>query len=65
MKQCYVTGYTVIDASIRNCPHPSVISRYGRNGKCNVSYMVCRKCRFARKDTMSGGVFCEYANRTN
>ena len=60
MKRCDVTGYTVIDASIRNCPHPSVISRYGRNGVCKVCYMVCRKCRFARKDDMSGGVFCEY-----
>lgn len=65
MKQCYVTGYSVIDASIRNCPHPSVISLYGRNGKCQVCYTVCRKCRFARKDNMSGGVFCDYANRTN
>lgn len=63
MKQCYVTGYTVIDASIRNCPHPSVISRYGRNGKCQVCYMVCRKCRFARKDSMSGGVFCDYGKQ--
>lgn len=50
----------MIDASVRNCPHPSVISRYGRGGICQVSYMVCRKCRFARKCEHDGGIKCGY-----
>lgn len=63
MKKCDVTGYECIDASIRSCPHPSVINRYGRNGKCNVSYMVCRKCHFAVKCEFDGGIKCGYGQK--
>ena len=60
MTRCDVTGYTVIDASIRNCPHPSVISRYGKGGTCKVCYAVCRKCHFSQKDEHDGGLKCKY-----
>lgn len=46
---------------IRSCPHPAVISRYGRmSGKANVSIYQCRKCQFGDVRPFDGSVGCNY-----
>lgn len=60
MTYCDVLGYLMPDYSVRECPHPAVIKKHGLNGKCNVSYYVCKKCAFGRKAKLDGGLFCDY-----
>lgn len=50
----------MIDASVRSCPHPAVIGRYGRNGKAQVCWLICRKCQFGEKGKYDGGIKCTY-----
>lgn len=60
MKKCDVTGYTMIDQSVRSCPHPQVIAKYGRNGRCNVCWLACRKCKYGKKGEYDGGIACRF-----
>ena len=64
MTRCDVSGYTYIDSAVRRCPHPKVIARYGHAGKCNVSWLICRKCQFGRKGKYDGGWMCDYGKQT-
>lgn len=55
-----VIGKTFTPGSIRQCPEPHVIKRYGVGGICNVSVYTCRKCRYVINHKWFGGVSCGY-----
>lgn len=55
-----VIGKSFASVSMRSCPHPKVISKYGVGGVANVSVYTCRKCRFVIKEKLFGGVRCGY-----
>ena len=55
-----VIGKEFAPVSMRSCPHPKVINKYGVGGVANVSVYTCRKCRFAIKEKLFGGVRCGY-----
>lgn len=44
----------------RPCPEPHVIARYGVGGVANVSYWVCKKCKYHAEYKWHGGVSCTY-----
>ena len=46
--------------SVRSCPHPAVIQRYGTGGVANVSAWTCRKCRFGTRSKYGGLWGCNY-----
>lgn len=48
------------ECAVRECPHPSVIKRYGTGGVANVSLYVCKKCKFKETYEGYGGVGCTY-----
>ncbi len=55
-----VIGKTFTPGSIRQCPEPHVIKRYGVGGIANVSVYTCRKCRYVINHKWFGGVSCGY-----
>lgn len=55
-----VLGRTFADCSVRQCPEPNVIRRFGMGGVANVSVYVCRKCKFRKEYELHGGVGCTY-----
>lgn len=55
-----VIGKTFSHGSVRSCPHPGVIKRFGMGGVANVSVWTCRKCRYVIKHKWIGGVSCGY-----
>ena len=55
-----VIGKTFAPISIRQCPHPEVIKKYGVGGVANVSVWTCRMCRHRIEDKYYGGVSCGY-----
>ena len=57
--QCDVTGRTYAACSVRECPEPNVIRRYGSGGKAHVSVYVCQKCKYAVHYQFFGGLSCE------
>lgn len=46
--------------AMRQCPHPSVIRKYGVGGVANVSLYVCRRCKYHETYQYHGGVGCTY-----
>ena len=57
---CDVTGKMFSPVSVRDCPEPHVIKRYGIGGKCKVSVWICKKCRYGRRDDLCDGWRCAY-----
>ena len=57
---CDVSGHLFKPCSIRQCPEPHVIKRYGTGGVANVSVWVCRKCPYHQNQKLFGGVSCRY-----
>jgi len=57
---CDVTAHNYSPVSVRECPVPSVIRKYGVGGKCKVSVYICRKCRYGRRVEMFDGWRCGY-----
>lgn len=55
-----VLHQTFPQCCMRECPHPSVIKRYGVGGVANVSLYVCKKCKFSETYDFHGGVGCTY-----
>ena len=55
-----VMGMRFADCSVRRCPHPSVIKRYGIGGVCNVSLWTCKKCKYVIRETLFEGYRCGY-----
>ena len=55
-----VIGKAFADCLMRQCPHPSVIKRYGTGGVAMVSVYTCRKCRYCKEYELHGGVSCTY-----
>ena len=55
-----VLGMSFDPISIRRCPHPEVIKRYGTGGKAYVSVLTCRKCKFHESVKWIGGSKCKY-----
>lgn len=58
--RCDVTGKMFAPVSVRSCPEPHVIKRYGVGGECKVSVYICRKCRFGRREKLLDGWRCVY-----
>ena len=56
--RCDVSGYSFSSISVRECPEPNVIRRYGSGGVAHVSVYVCRKCRYAIPCKFFGGLTC-------
>lgn len=52
------------DCSIRECPHPKVIERYGTGGVATVSIYTCKKCKFAERARYFDGYGCGYKLET-
>lgn len=55
-----VTGRRFADVSVRRCPCPAVINKYGTGGVCNVSVYTCKKCKFAVRMDFFEGYKCRY-----
>lgn len=55
-----VIGREFADCSVRSCPHPRVIAKYGVGGVANVSVYTCRRCKFHTEDKLCFGVNCGY-----
>lgn len=55
-----VAGKMFSPGSIRQCPEPHVIKRFGVGGIANVSVYTCRKCKFHKDYQHHGGVGCTY-----
>lgn len=55
-----VIGKRFYSGSVRSCPEPHVIKRYGIGGVANVSVYTCRKCRYAISHKWHGGLSCGY-----
>ena len=62
--RCDVTGREYHSCMVRECFHPQVLRRYGKNGKANVSIYVCRKCRHKVTVPDCGMLGCSY-NRSS
>lgn len=58
--RCDVTGKMFPPISVRECPEPHVIKRYGLGGKCNVSVLICKKCKYGKRDDLCDGWGCVY-----
>lgn len=58
--RCDVTLKQFPHFSVRECPHPGVIKRYGTGGVAHVCVYVCFKCKYARRFRFFGGVGCSY-----
>lgn len=55
-----VLGLRFPDVCVRECPHPTIIKKYGNNGVANVSWYSCTRCKFAKKYKYHGGISCTY-----
>lgn len=55
-----VIGKSFPTVSVRPCPHPNVIKRYGVGGVANVSVWTCQKCRFGMRSKYGGLWGCDY-----
>ena len=55
-----VNGKCFAECLMRQCPHPSVIKRYGTGGVVTVSVYTCRRCRHKKEYQFYGGVSCTY-----
>lgn len=55
-----VIGKMFSPGSVRSCPEPHVIKRYGVGGRANVSVYTCRKCKYHEDVKWFGGVKCGY-----
>lgn len=55
-----VIGKMFSPGSVRSCPEPHVIKRFGVGGRANVSVWTCRKCRYHEGMKWFGGVKCGY-----
>ena len=62
--RCDVTGNTYPSISVRECPSPAVIKRYGTGGVARVCVHVCRRCKFAITFPYYGGVGCQLVRLT-
>ena len=56
-----IKGRQYPDVSVRPCPHPAVIKKYGFNGHCNVSVWVCKKCNYSERDPHMDAYGCTFA----
>ena len=55
-----VNGNLYSPVSVRSCPEPHVIARYGTGGVANVSVWTCKKCKYRREYEFFGGLGCNY-----
>ena len=55
-----VIGKSFPTVSVRPCPHPNVIKRYGIGGVANVAIWTCKRCKFATYCKFGELVGCSY-----
>lgn len=56
-----VDGNYYREESVRQCPHPGIIKKYGQiSGVVNIHFTRCRKCKYAITFRYHGGVKCGY-----
>ena len=60
-----VIGKVFAACSVRQCPEPHVIARYGLGGIANVSVWTCKKCRYVIKTPFCGALGCGYGLEQN
>lgn len=60
---CSVSKKKFSPGSLRNCPHPETIRRYGENNR--VCWYVCNKCKYKVTVPMMGGLKCGYGKEKN
>lgn len=46
--------------SIRACPHPAVIKKYGTGGIAKVSIWTCKRCQYGLQSKFGDLVGCGY-----
>ena len=56
--RCDVTGKRFPKFSVRECPDPAMIKRYGVGGVCNVAVWVCYNCKYVKQFNHTGAVGC-------
>ena len=55
-----VIGREFAAVSVRSCPHPKVIQKFGLGGVANVSVWTCKRCKFHTKHKLFEGWGCSY-----
>lgn len=55
-----VIGKSFSAVSVRSCPEPHVIKRYGVGGVANVSIYTCKRCKYHTTEKWFDGVGCSY-----
>ena len=58
--RCDVTLKRFPHYTVRECPDPEMIRKYGTGGIANVCIYVCYKCKYARRYRFHGGIGCSY-----
>lgn len=60
-----VIGKDFPPVSVRACPEPHVIARYGVGGVANVSIYTCRRCKYHQNEKYFGGVRCVFKEQSS
>ena len=55
-----VIGKEFAACSMRTCPEPHVIKRFGTGGIANVSVYTCKRCKYRIEYKTHFGVGCSY-----
>lgn len=59
--KCMVTNLEFNEFSVNRCNHPAVVASYGKDGICDVSVWICKKCQYAERPVPEiDGYKCNY-----
>ena len=58
--RCDVTGKLFPPISVRLCKEPHVVKKYGVGGVCNVSVLICKRCRYGERHDLCDAWRCVY-----
>ena len=55
-----VIGKQFAAITMRSCPHPKVVARFGVGGTAMVSIYTCKRCHHHTEFKWHGGIGCNY-----
>ena len=58
--RCGRCGLLLPEISVRRCPHPAVLTRYGQGKSVKMCIYCCSKCSFSKRDGLNPGLGCSY-----